>query len=308
MSDAQLAKLAGEQFNRLSRAQALAAGLSSAGIERRLGTGRLVIVDHGVLAVAPALEHDPWGRWMSATLTEEGTWLSLLSAAVAWELLSREGPFVTVTRVGCGGPRQLGNLIVHRSGTLEGDVTRLNGIPITTVPRTLLDIASVVSDRALARAVREAVRLEHVTLPELGAALGRFRGRRGVRRLAETVARYSGLPLQRARSGAEVRALELLRDAGRPMPRLNTRVASEEADLSWPRARLILEIDGAPFHLDAGEDARKEKAWRNAGWDGQAHPPLMTSTNVRGDSSNALSYRTSRSPPHRVHCGTFGAR
>ena len=228
--------------------------------------GRLVIVDHGVLAVAPALEHDPWGRWMSATLTEEGTWLSLLSAAVAWELLSREGPFVTVTRVGCGGPRQLGNLIVHRSGTLEGDVTRLNGIPITTVPRTLLDIASVVSDRALARAVREAVRLEHVTLPELGAALGRFRGRRGVRRLAETVARYSGLPLQRARSGAEVRALELLRDAGRPMPRLNTRVASEEADLSWPRARLILEIDGAPFHLDAGEDARKEKAWRNAGW------------------------------------------
>ena len=157
-------------------------------------------------------------------------------------------------------------MVVHRSETLDGDVTRLNGVPITTVPRTLLDIAGAVSDQALARAVREAVRLEHVTLHELGAALGRYRGRRGVRRLAETVARYSGLPLERARSGAEVRAMELLRESGHPMPRLNVPVAGEEADLSWTRSRLIVEIDGGPFHLDEGEDARKERVWRTAGW------------------------------------------
>jgi hypothetical protein len=142
----------------------------------------------------------------------------------------------------------------------------LSGIPITVVSRTLCDLAAGVSERALARALREAVRLGVITLAELGDALGAYRGRRGSRRLAIAVARYSGLPLDRARSGAEVRALELLRAAGIPLPELNRRIAGEEADLSWPSMRSIIEIDGEPFHLDVGEDARKEAVWRRAGW------------------------------------------
>ena len=267
--------ISGEQFNRISRVQLAAAGVNESAIKRHIASGRLTITDHGVVAISPVLTHDPWGRWMSATLTEPGTWLSQLAASVAWKLLLWEGPHVTVTRVGSGGPRRHGNLIVHRSRTLEGDVTTIDGIPITTVPRTLIDIAGAttprrfvhpVSDKALARAVRESVRLEHVTLPELGSALGRYRGCRGIRRLAAAIASYSGLPLERARSGAEVVALQVLRAAGHPMPRLNVDVAGEEADLSWPKFKLIVEIDGDPFHQDVGEDARKEKAWREAGW------------------------------------------
>jgi very-short-patch-repair endonuclease len=60
--------------------------------------------------------------------------------------------------------------------------------------------------------------------------------------------------------------MEILRETGRELPRLNVRIAGEEADLSWPAHRLIVEIDGGPFHLDAGEDQRKEAAWRGAGW------------------------------------------
>jgi very-short-patch-repair endonuclease len=75
-----------------------------------------------------------------------------------------------------------------------------------------------------------------------------------------------GLPLERARSGAEIRALEILRGAGRRLPKLNHRIAGEEADLSWSEARLIVEIDGGPFHLDLGEDARKQASWEAAGW------------------------------------------
>jgi very-short-patch-repair endonuclease len=60
--------------------------------------------------------------------------------------------------------------------------------------------------------------------------------------------------------------MELLADASRPLPRLNVRIDDEEADLSWRRARVIVEIDGAPFHQDVGEDARKEALWRAAGW------------------------------------------
>lgn len=203
---------------------------------------------------------------MAATLTHDGTALSHISSAVARALLSYEGPFTTVTRPGDGGPRRYGSVLVHHSAFLADELTTLHDIPITSTERTLVDLAGTVSDPALARAVREAVRLEHTTLRKLGDALGRYRGRRGVRALGSTVARYSGLPLERARSGAEVRALEVLRDAGRPMARLNVDVAREEADLSWPAWRLIVEIDGDPFHLDVGEDARKEKAWLDAGW------------------------------------------
>jgi hypothetical protein len=264
MRDAQIVEIAGTQFNRISRQQLLAIGDSDKTIERAVQAKRLVPVERGVFAVAPLLEHDEWGRWMGASLTAPGTVLSHVSGGAAWGLLPRR--FETVTRPGSGGPRRHGGVLVHRSTTLAGDCTEFHGIPITTVARTLLDLAGCVTDRALARAVRDAVRLDLVTLAALGDALGNYRGRRGAGRLAATVARYAGLPSERARSGAEVRAIEILRDDGRPLPPLNVRIAGEEADLSWPDFRLIIEIDGGPFHLDVGEDARKQTRWEAAGW------------------------------------------
>jgi hypothetical protein len=266
MRDAQIAELAGRQFNRISRRQLIGLGLSEWAIAHRVATRRLVIVEEGVFAVAPLLDHDDWGRWMAATLTAPGSVLSHASAAAAWELLSLPRPFECVTRAGSGGPRRHGGVLAYRSSTLEGEVTIRRGIAITSVPRTLLDLARMISERALARALREAVRLELTTLTTLGDRLGEYRGRRGSRRLATTVARYAGLPLERARSGAEIRALEVLRAAGRPLPRLNLRIAGEEADLSWRAFRVIVEVDGGPFHRDLGEDARKQRAWETAGW------------------------------------------
>lgn len=266
MWDARVAQLAGRQFNRVSRRQLIGLGLSESAIAHRIATGRLVIVEEGVFAVAPALEHDEWGRWMAATLTAPGSVLSHTSAGAAWGIWSLPRELETVTRPGSGGPRRHGRVLAFRSSTLKGDGTILREIPITSVSRTLLDLARGVSDRALARAVREAVRLELITIEALGDGLGRYRGRRGSRRLAATVARYTGLPLERARSGAEIRAIEILRAAGRPLPSLNIRIAGEEADLSWPDRRLIVEIDGGPFHLDVGEDARKQACWEAAGW------------------------------------------
>jgi hypothetical protein len=266
MRDARVAQLAGKQFNRVSRRQLIELGLSNAAIAHRVATGRLVIVEEGVLAVAPVLEHDDWGRWIGATLTAPSSVLSQVSAATARGIWSLPREFETITRPGSGGPRRHGGVLVFRSSTLAGECEVLRGIPITSVPRTLLDLAAGVSERALARALRDAVRLQLTTIGGLADRLGHYRGRRGSRRLAVAIARYTGLPLERARSGAEVRALEVLRTAGRPLPRLNVRVAGEEADLSWSRRRLIIEIDGGPFHLDVAEDARKEACWRAAGW------------------------------------------
>lgn len=110
------------------------------------------------------------------------------------------------------------------------------------------------------------MRLDLTSISEIVDCLARHPGRRGSVRLRAVAARYAGLPLDRARSGAEVRALEVLRDAGYALPRLNARVAGEEADLSWTAVRGLIEIDGAPFHLDVGEDARKQERWERAGW------------------------------------------
>ena len=266
MRDARIAQLAGRQFNRVSRRQLLSLGFSESAILRRVAGGTLVAVEEGVFAVAPLLDDD-WGRWMAATLTAPGSILSHISAAAAWGIWSLARRLETITRHGNGGPRRHGGVLAYRKAIHEDEWTTLRGMPVTSVARTLLDLAASLSDRALARSVREAVRLKRTNLAELGDALGRYQGRPGSRRLANTVARYSGLPLERARSGAEILALEILRRSGLPLPKLNARIAGEEADLSWSSSRLIIEVDGAPFHLDVGEDARKEAVWEAAGWD-----------------------------------------
>ncbi len=171
-----------------------------------------------------------------------------------------------MTRLGSGGPRRIDGLLVFRSVTLNGHTMTVDGIPTTTVERAIIEMAPYVDDRGLARAVREALRTKKTVSERLLRAVDDHLARRGTRRVLRTLARYAGLPVSKARSGAEIRALMILRAAGRPMPRLNHKVAGEEADLSWPAERLIIEIDGGPYHQDVGEDARKEAVWRGAGW------------------------------------------
>jgi hypothetical protein len=203
---------------------------------------------------------------MGATLTAPKTFLCRESAACAWGGLEFESRGVTVVRPGNGGPRRLNGITVLRSLTLGGETTTCRGVPITTPERTVLDLACCTSDRALAKALRDFVRLGLLTVYSLGDWLGYVAHRRGAPKVGRALARYRGLPIERARSGAEIRALELLRKANVELPRLNVKIAGEEADLSWARHRLIIEIDGGPWHRDAGNDARKELAWREAGW------------------------------------------
>ena len=49
-------------------------------------------------------------------------------------------------------------------------------------------------------------------------------------------------------------------------PRVNTRIAGEEADLAWPERRLIIEIDGPQYHHFPDEDTRKQRIWEAAGY------------------------------------------
>src|SRR5438045_4571887 len=116
-------------------------------------------VHRGVYALSQA----PLTRrqlWMAAALTSRWTVLSHASAGGCHGFRAYPGRFETVTRPGSGGRERHGSLLVFRSRTLDGDTTQIDGIPITTAERTLIDLAPELDDRAIGRMFREALRLK----------------------------------------------------------------------------------------------------------------------------------------------------
>jgi hypothetical protein len=156
-------------------------------------------------------------------------------------------------------------VLVFRSTTVENDVTRFEGIPITTAARVLVDLAAALDDKRLARAFRESIRLKRTSAPRVLECAGRHQGAPGSRRLTELATRYAHIPYHRTRSDPEGLALSLLHDAGID-PEVNVRIAGEEADLVLRKPKVIIEIDGPQFHQFPDEDARKANIWRVAGF------------------------------------------
>jgi hypothetical protein len=196
-----VAELAGRQFNRVARRQLRELGISNQTIARRVAAGRYVLVQAAVLAVAPVLRHDEWGQFMEAVLIEPGSLLSRTSAGAAWGIWDRPRDFETVVRAGNGGPRRSGGVLITHSMTLDGDRAELRGIPITSVPRTLLDLSVCVDPRARGRALREALRLGLVTKETVFERALRARGRRGSRALLSGLGRYADLRLSEPEVG-----------------------------------------------------------------------------------------------------------
>jgi very-short-patch-repair endonuclease len=264
--DVRLSQLAAGQADLVAAWQLLAMGWTESMIEHRLRHHGWRRVHRGVYALTQA----PLTRrqlWVAATLTAPGSALSHASAGACHGFRQFEGSFETITRPGGGGRRRRGGLLVFRSKTLDGEVTRREGIPITTAERTLADLAPHLDPRETARTFREALRLKTTTCARIQRCLDRHPHRRGSHLLGELVRRYGALPYSRTRSNPEALALEVLHDAGVEAPRVNTRIAGGEADLAWPDRRLIIEIDGPQYHQFPDEDARKERRWRKAGFD-----------------------------------------
>lgn len=206
-------------------------------------------------------------RRRAATLTAPDTALAKVSACLHWEIGDRrrqDSEFVVVMRKGWAGPKRFGDVLVCR--TREPDFVTHADIPVTSVPRTLADVAQGLATKALRRAVIEALRLEHATWDELEAERLRRSRRPGMRRLGRILGDVAGLPVARTRSNAEAQALVRRRWAGRPGVAVNEKVAGFEADLIDHERKLIIEIDGPAFHQDLELDARKEAAWRAAGY------------------------------------------
>jgi hypothetical protein len=180
--------------------------------------------------------------------------LSFASAGAAWEMRPWDGRFEVVTARGSGGPRRFGDLLVCRARRI--DHTTLYGFAITTPERTVCDLWPRLDEREQRKLLREALRLKRCTVPTLRRHLDAAPGRGRPASLTRLVDRYERLDLDRCRSDAEAYAVELLDDARVAPPWVNRRVGGEEADLSWPQQRLIVEIDGGGFHRDKAERFR----------------------------------------------------
>ena len=174
----------------------------------------------------------------------EGALLSHFAAAEVWELCAaRPGP-IDVTVPGRNARNRAG-VRVHRVTHLHpSDITRRHDLPITSPARTLLDLATRLTPRDLARATEEAQVQRRVTSHSLNEQFRRYPNHRGTAALRSATPTNPSL----TRSEAERRLLELIRAARLPAPQTNRKIAGHEVDFLWPAQRLIVEVDGFAFH------------------------------------------------------------
>jgi len=131
--------------------------------------------------------------------------------------------------------------------------TYFHHFKVTTVSRTLLDIAPLCDERELATCLDEALSQKKVTLEELERVLARSKGRRGVRVLRALVANRSGEggPTE---SELERVALSVIEEGGLPKPAVQRRVRLRgkraRVDCSFVAQGVVIECDGYAFHSD----------------------------------------------------------
>jgi very-short-patch-repair endonuclease len=235
--------LAARQHGVLTRRQLLNAGLGLRTIERRVERGQLHRLHQGVYSVGDR-RPDRRGRWLAAVLVcGEDACLSHRSAAGLWGLTrSDRGPVEVTASSGRGRP----GIVVHEGGVDPKDRTTAAGIPVTSVARTLFDLAEVVDKRQLERAFEEADRLGLLEMRRLEAVCARGHGRRALRPIRRLIneARAPTYP----RSPLEDRFSVFCREHDLPPAETNVEVLDHEVDAFWPRQKLIVEADSWSFH------------------------------------------------------------
>jgi very-short-patch-repair endonuclease len=242
-----VSELANRQRGVVTWEQLLAIGFEPAGIKRRLADGRLRGLHRGVYVVGqqPLSTHS---RWLAAILAYgEGALLSHRSAAALWGLAKPRSSAVDVTAsAGRQGIRRREGIWIHRGRLHPEDRAARGEIPVTTVARTLFDLAEFASLEQLESAWEEADRLNLLQLRSVERVCERGYGRRAlkpIRRLL-TEARTPEI----TRSPLEDRFAAFCRAHRLPTPSFNTTLLGYEIDALWPAQRLAAELDSWEFH------------------------------------------------------------
>jgi very-short-patch-repair endonuclease len=261
-----ISMLARRQHGLVSRAQLAEMGLSASAIDGRVRRGALHLVRRGVYAVGHrALP--PRAHLMAAVLAcGPGAVVSHASAAALWGIRPSAATRIDVTvadrRRGRAGIR------VHHAPLPPEHVTVIDGIPVTTIERTIVDLAAVVRIESLRRAMEAA---ETARLPDwriVDELVEAGEGRRGIRALRAIRAENS-IGVRVTRSELERDFLDLLRRHDLPLPETNVVIEGFEVDCVWREHRLIVELDSRRHHdgTEAFErDRRRDRVLTAARW------------------------------------------
>ncbi len=223
----------------VTRAQLVAAEVTLAEIRQRLRSGALIRVHPGVYRVghqAPSVE----ATYLAAVWAcGERAVLSGRAAAHLWRILKGAAPPPEVTTPYV---RRVSGVSTRRARSIEATTHR--GIPVTTVPRTLVDLSGHLTLDVLARACHEAG-VQHGTAPrQVEAVLAKRPNTRGAKKLRTVLRGDTRVTL----SVLERQFLQLLRDEGLPLPRTNKPASGRRVDCRWPERRLTVELDSYRYH------------------------------------------------------------
>lgn len=244
--EVELASLATRQHRAVGDDQLVGLGFSRDAIRYRVKCRRFQRIHPGVCVIGPG-RLDQIGRWWAALLaTRPSPALSHLSSAAYSGLAKeRDGVHVTIPR---RSARKLDGVIVHGARRLDPiDLTRTeDGLPITTLPRTLLDLAEILAFDRLESIFEEVDRRNRLDLRALRNCMGRNPGRRGLKPLGRLLDEY--LAVGSANPGLERRFQRFLDREGFPQPLTNVLVEGLLVDCWWPEHRLAVELDSRDFH------------------------------------------------------------
>ena len=250
--------LASNQHGRVSHAQLLELGFGRGAIHHRALAGRLHREHRGVYALGHrAVTRE--SREMAAVLAcGLVAVVSHWTAAARWRLLR---PTAGLIHVSAPGDHRIKGIRIHRVQEFHAhDLTRRDGIPITTVPRTLLDLAAIAAPNVLARAVNQADRQGLLNRHAVHQLLQRNPRRRGTRRLRSLIDRLDP-QTGRTRSDLEVDFRKLCRRYRIPAPISNEEVGGYEVDMYWPEGDLIVELDHYDYHRTRAEFTADRRKW-----------------------------------------------
>jgi hypothetical protein len=258
-----VAEFASRRYGVVTLQELLDLGLSRTGVKRWEADGGLHRLYRGVYAVGHAALTG-YGRWLAAVKAcGPGALLSHISAAALWNLIRSSSAIVHVTTPDRRSPK---GIRVHRVRRLNpGDVAVVDGVPVTSVARTLLDLADVLPQRQLIRAIEQAERLQIFDLRAIEDL--RTDGRR-IKKLRTAIGAVTGEP-PRTNSDWERDLLDFCDDHGIPRPELNVLVEGYEVDALWREKKVIVELDSYAFHRHLAafvDDRRKIAALQLAGY------------------------------------------
>lgn len=246
--------LAARQHGVVARRQLRELGLSDQSIQHRLKNGRLHRVDRGIYAVGRPISGRK-AHWMAAVLAcGAGAVLSHSSAATLWGIAPALS-CVEVT-IPIASPRRRHGVRVHRRpNLLPAHTTSREGIPVTSLVRTLVDLTARQDRARLERMICEADRLDLISPEELCSALDAYPGVRGVGQLRSVLGART---FRLTDSELERRFLRIVERAGLPFPLTQQRLNGFRVDFYWPDLGLVVETDGLRYHRTPAQQARDQ--------------------------------------------------